>query len=372
MHSLTNLKPMVAMALGAVLALCSPLMAQTRAIRADLPVSTKVAADREIARASGSALAAGVPTLGVVELDGAIYKMDGIPGGASLQAIASLGARRSSSSQLLSTGGGSWVRSARASRLVEIADQSLRAEIPVGALALSRLGAAMAVADTTGARIDIYALDASGAQLRKTADFAAGSGVFAELHIDENASSLLAIVAHEGWMQAVAWDAETGKSSVLMQGGDLRAAVNDNGARLAIFDAAMRQWNTFARGAGGFTLAASHRLPVSAETEGEALSTVAWLGSQFVATTIRGRSVELCFESGACESERLPIASARSIRTTAAANVLFVESARRGVPSYLLEFEGSHRNWHFIGRNGGEPRSAPMGRGPAARTRSER
>ncbi|MDZ7637514.1 MAG: hypothetical protein U5J83_04595 [Bryobacterales bacterium] len=381
----TNRRRLAATGVAAWLAamLAVPLFAQPaarRTVRADLapssvPVRHESARSAAFAGASASApvLAASLPDLGLVELAGTMYRIVGIPGGASLHPV-QMPVRPGSSAApaLHAEAAALWVRAAPGETFFQYANAEdgdaarVEAAFPIGLVALSPNGTAMAIASAGDSRVQVFR--ASGATIEPLSNIDLGASLhrLAKLLISDDATRLLAVSAGQGWMEARVWSAATG-TIVLAQGPQLRIALSGDGGRIAIFDAIADRLSVFEIRAAGIFLSSSRDLAALQQSPSPVLSELHFQEGRAVVTTIRERDVRLCGESGNCTAARLPIPAALSVRALHAANLLFVESARAGIPSYLLELTEDGAKWHFVSRDRETARGTALGRGPEGR-----
>ncbi len=383
-----------AMACGAMLMFVGTVTAQTLAlghgkVRADVRSSS--AGEQGIrgtsesgeppSAESGAALSASVPALGLVALNGTVYRIAGIPGGASLVPVETPAGSRAqtfsrSGEQLLSQGGSLWVRATSGQRFLELGDvaepetesTALDAGMPIGLVSLSRSGRAMAVASDDATRVDIYQIDGMTATIRDSVELGSGVRHIQSIIVSDQASTFIALTESDGWMEAIAWSADANATTSLAQGQQLRADLSADGTHIAVLDLAVNRMSVFAARASGISLSSAQDLPLSENDDSTAsIAGVYWIGGRFVSASIRDRDVRICAEGGDCESLRLPIPAARGMRSLPGDHLLFVESDRIGVPSYLLDFSAGHARWHFVGRTGQVGRQLEAGNGTRGR-----
>lgn len=383
-----------AMACGAMLMFVGTATAQTLAlghgkVRADVRSSsageqgtrgTSESGEPPSAE-SGAALFASVPGLGLVALNGTVYRIAGIPGGASLFPVATPARSRAqtfsrSGEKLLSQGGSQWVRATVGQQFLELGDvaepetesTALDAGMPIGLVSLSRSGRAMVVASADATRVNIYQIDGMTATLRDSVELGSGVWHIQSIIVADQASTFVALTESDGWMEAVAWSADANATTTLAQGQQLRADLSADGTQIAVLDLAVNRMSVFAARASGISLSSAQDLPLPENDDSTAsIAGVYWIGGRFAAASIRDRDVRICAEGGDCESLRLPIPAARGMRSLPGDNLLFVESDRIGVPSYLLDLSAGYARWHFVGRTGQVGRQLEAGNGTRGR-----
>ncbi len=222
--------------------------------------------------------------------------------------------------------------------------------MPVGTLAFSRDGSTLAVAHEGDAVIKLFHIRDGATEELQTLELGAGSGRVEQMQMDEAGQNLVGIRAGAGWMDAIAWSAAANGPSVLARGTNLFAAIRPDGQQAAVYDPDSSTLQLFANGTGGFSLSSTLQLPAGSANGAKLLAALHFVDGRFVTIAIRDRAVWLCDESGECKNSILPIAAARAVRPLASPHVLFVESAKEGVPSYLLEFMDGKAAWHFVSR----------------------
>ncbi|MCW5962927.1 MAG: hypothetical protein KIT83_02725 [Bryobacterales bacterium] len=317
--------------------------------------NSDVALQAAPAQPATAILGAAVPTLGVVAIEGALYRVDGIPGGARLSVLQTASIRAKGDALLASAVSSAWAYATPGATRVMVTPlvqgalpTTIFPGIPVGELALSGDGSTLAVTHQTEPLIVLQPATESSPEKRHAISL--GAGRLMALHLDTEGLHLVALRSTSGWMEALAWSSSTNAVQLLTHGTALSAAMRPDGSEIAVFDAETGTLQHFHRGSGGFGLAATQQLPMAPPSAAHSLAAVHFLNGRFVVALIREQAVVLCTLGDGCAQSTLPIPTARAIRPLASQSVLFVESARQGVPSYLLELGEDSPSWHFISR----------------------
>lgn len=359
-------KHLAGIGIMALLACALPLGAQRIAVRTKPARGNTSVADGYRDATSHDALQATIPSLGFVELDGSMYRIEGVPGGSRLTSVFAPPSRGGTGGYIYATAAGRWVRSAKSSQSVSIAtktgDHTIDAGIPINSLALSRAGRILAVCGEGGQVTRLFDLEAEGTPVRASIEWNAPGFTLNSMMVSDDASVAVGLFERDGVREAHVWTREEGAGTVLGQGVSLEVAASPDGERLAMLNPRARELSVYKRAGGSFALHSSRTFGMLQESERPDFEELTFTRGTFVAIRIHGNDAEICGESGECLYSRPPINEVRSAHSLPANGLLFLESGRRGVPSYLLELDDSGIRWHFIGRTGVPGRSGPENR----------